>query len=191
MSVLRAIIAAAGLVAAGIAAADVRYTERVQPYGVSGGSPQDLRAQMDLRGRRAMDGGTYDANTASDLKWQFTYQTTSDDCRIGDALVLVDVTYHVPAWTGQNHAPRDARERWDAFLERLMAHERTHGAHARQAGEELERALLTTPAGRYCEEVGKAANERAADVVRKLRRTDAEYDERTKHGYTEGAVFLP
>ena len=72
-----------------------------------------------------------------------------------------------------------------------MAHERTHGNHARQAGEELERTLLTTPAERYCEDIGKSANSRGNAVVEQLRKRDADYDKQTQHGYTEGAIFLP
>jgi predicted secreted Zn-dependent protease len=81
------------------------------------------------------------------------------------------------------------REQWDSFMEKLMVHEHNHGGHARQAGAEIEQALVATPAARYCEEVGEAANDRANEIVKKLQRMDADYDDRTKHGATEGAVF--
>lgn len=171
------------------AAAEVRFTERQATYAVTGDSGRELRDQMNRLGRRSRNGNSYDGNTTSDLKWQFTYRTTSDDCRIGSALVTVDVTYRLPEWTGSDHAPRDLRERWEAFLDRLAAHERTHGRHARDAGEELERALLATPAARFCEDVGRSANERANEVVRALQRTDDDYDARTKHGAAEGVAF--
>jgi predicted secreted Zn-dependent protease len=171
------------------ALAEVRITERVEHYPVSGSSSRDLRAQMSQRGRREGDGKVYDANTASNLRWSFTFKTTGDDCRIGSALVLVGVTYHVPLWAERDSAPRAIRAQWDSFIEKLMAHEHKHGSHARQAGEELEQALVATPAARYCEEVERAANDRANEIVRKLQRVNADYDDRTKHGAAEGAVF--
>lgn len=173
------------------ACAEHRVTETTEHYTIRGDDPRDLREQMNRLGMRGADGQTFDANTASRIRWDFTYRTSSDDCRIGTVLVLLDIRYLMPRWDGHTSAPRTLRDAWDAYVEKLAAHERTHGDLARRTAEDLELALLNLPGKRYCEEVGKDANDLAKNAVKELQRQDAEYDARTRHGYTEGAVFPP
>ena len=171
------------------AGAEHRVTETMEHYTIAGSDPKDLREQMDRLGTRGVDGKTFDANTSSRIRWDFTYHTSSDDCRIGSVLVLLEIRYLLPKWEGHASAPRTSQEAWDSYIEKLAAHERTHGDLARRAAADLEVALQNLPGKRYCEEVGKAANDLASNAVKDLQRQDAEYDERTKHGYTEGAIF--
>jgi predicted secreted Zn-dependent protease len=146
---------------------------------------------MDRLRPRGADGKRYAAIASARLRWDYTYQTTSDECRIGTALVLLDIHYQLPRWTGQASAPRALGDAWEAYLEKVLAHEREHGEYARKAAGELETALLRMPARRYCDEVGKAVNDLAREVEQELRRNDDEYDKRTMHGFTEGAIFPP
>lgn len=171
------------------AQAEYRITEKTEYYSIAGGNERELRDQLNQNGHKAADGRSYDANTTTRLRWDFTYRTTSDDCRIGSVLVIVDIRYLLPRWVDEESAPRALRERWNSYVEKLTAHERTHRDLAQQAARHLEAELMSMPARRFCDDVGKAANEQAQGIVKDLQRTEAEYDERTKHGYTEGAMF--
>jgi len=173
------------------AAAEYRATERTEHYAVTGNTARDLREQMDRMGKRGADGKSFDANTSSRIRWDFTFAPSSDECRIGTVLVLLDIRCHLPEWTDRGSAPRAVQEAWDRYLEKLTAHEHAHGELAKRTAENLELAIQNMPGKRYCDEVGSAANELANEAIRTLQRQDAEYDERTKHGVTEGAVFVP
>ena len=190
-SLLLCAMLGAALLPASPGRAEYRVSEATEHYTVRGNDPRDLREQMDRLGTRGADGVTFDANTASRIRWDFTYHTSSDECRIGSVLVLLDIRYLMPSWDGHRSAPRSLQEAWDGYLERLAAHEHTHGDLARKAAQDLEVTLLGLPGRRYCDEGGKVANELANEKVRELQRQDAEYDERTRHGYTEGAIFPP
>jgi predicted secreted Zn-dependent protease len=57
-----------------------------------------------------------------------------------------------------------------------------------QVAAELERELLEMRR-RYCDELGTAAEETARGKLQVLKERHRAYDDRTRHGATEGSVF--
>jgi len=78
-SVVAAVLRGAICAATG-APAEVRTTERVEPLPSRAAQPGPARPDEPGGGEPGTK--VYDANTASNLRWSFTYRTTSDDCRI-------------------------------------------------------------------------------------------------------------
>jgi predicted secreted Zn-dependent protease len=165
-----------------------QLTERNQDYTVTGRSAAEVRGQMDRLGPRSEDGKIYDANTRSELKWTYQYQSGLDGCRIGSTIVRLDVVYVMPKWADYDSAPRDVRESWDRYLGRLTVHEQGHRDISMQVAADLESDLLAMRS-RYCDELGKAANEAGEGKLKTLKDRNREFDERTRHGADEGAVF--
>jgi predicted secreted Zn-dependent protease len=184
------IIAALALLAAGGAAAHAAPSlmERQQDYTVTGRSAAEVRGQMDRFGPRSEDGTVYDANTRSELSWSYQYQPGLDGCRIGSANVWLAVVYVMPRWTDYESAPRDVRDSWDRYRERLIIHEHGHRDVGMQIAADLEQELLDMRA-RYCDELGKAADEAGRHKLQVLRMRNREFDDQTRHGADQGAVF--
>lgn len=163
-------------------------TERHEDYTITGRSAAELRGQMDRLGPRSEDGKVYDANTRSELQWSYQYRTDLDGCRIASADVRLSVVYVMPRWADYGSAPRDVRDNWDRYLVRLTAHEQGHRDVSLQVAEDFERELLAMR-GRYCEDLGKAADEAGKGKQRELRDRNRSFDDRTRHGADDGAVF--
>jgi predicted secreted Zn-dependent protease len=163
-------------------------TERHEDYTVTGRSVVELRGQMDRLGPRSEDGKIYDANTRSELQWSYQYQSGLDGCRIASADIRLSVVYVMPKWTEHDNALRDVRDAWDRYMERLIVHEQGHRDVSMQVAVELERELLEMR-GRYCHELGKAADEAGRGKLEVLRMRNRDFDEQTRHGAGQGAVF--
>jgi predicted secreted Zn-dependent protease len=99
----------------------------------------------------------------------------------------VDVT--LPEWPGDDVTPEVA-ERWSTFMAALSQHEAGHVANATASARAVERVLRSATATSCAvmrAQIGREAN----DVIEDYKRRDREYDERTRHGATQGVAFYP
>ncbi len=183
-------LAAIALVAllAATAHAAPSLTERHEDYTVMGRSAAELRSQLNRLGPRSGDGKIYDANTHSELSWQHTFQTSLDGCRISAADIRLAVVYVMPRWADYSSGSRELRDSWDRFIGNLTIHEQGHRDVGMQVAADLERELLGMR-GRYCDELGRAADEAARSALKTLMDRNREFDDRTRHGADQGAVF--
>lgn len=163
-------------------------TERHEDYAITGRSAAELRRQMDRLGPRSEDGKIYDANTRSELSWRYTFQTSLDGCRISTTDIRLSVVYVMPRWADYDGGPRDVRDSWDRYYGRLTVHEQGHRDVGMQVAADLERELLDMRR-RYCDELGKDAEGMARGSLKTLKDRNREFDDRTRHGADEGAVF--
>jgi len=182
------IVFALAVLAAASANAAPLLTERHADYTVTGRSAAEVRGQMDRLGPRSEDGKIYDANTRTELSWQYNYQTSLDGCRIASTVIGLSVVYVMPRWADYDGAPREVRDSWDRYYGRLTAHEQGHRDVGVQVATDLERDLLDMRR-RFCDELGKDAEEMARGSLKTLKDRNREFDARTRHGADEGAVF--
>ena len=88
--------------------------------------------------------------------------------------VTVKITYTYPNWTDYEDADEDLQGYWNAFIANLRIHEHGHGDHGLQAGFEIEETgCVEDPYG----------------IIETWGSQDTLYDDETKHGETQGAVF--
>jgi predicted secreted Zn-dependent protease len=173
---------------AAVANAAPSLAERSEDYAITGRTAAELRVQMDRLGPRAEDGTIYDANTRSELSWRYTFQASLDGCRISTADIGLSVVYVMPKWADYNGGPREVRDSWDRYYGRLTIHEQGHRDVGMQVAADLERDLLDMRR-RYCDELGRDAEEMARGSLKTLKDRNRAYDDRTRHGADEGAVF--
>lgn len=132
----------------------VKVIER--PYKVDATTTQGLIFQMSTRGPVG-----FWAFTRTNVAWR------------GQCDVRVKIRYSMPVHTRPERMPPDVRAEWERMLKALRRHEEKHGAHAINAGREIEQAGC----------IGGLA------ILRKWRGQDKALDARTDHGRKEG-VFL-
>ena len=88
--------------------------------------------------------------------------------------VTVKITYTYPNWTDYEGAEEELQDYWDTFIANLRIHERGHANHGLQAGFEIEETgCVEDPYG----------------IIETWGSQDTLYDDETKHGETQGAVF--
>lgn len=111
-------------------------------------------------------------------------------CRMRSADVRATIVVSMPRWKVPPDAPPELVEAWNRMLRALSVHEAGHVEHAVVAEREIRRELmaLTAPS---CSVMELRSRQVAQRLLEEHRMRDRRYDERTRHGRTQGAVWPP
>ena len=101
----------------------------------------------------------------------------------------VSTTYTLPRWVDRSVGSSALQTRWDEFITALELHEEGHRDIAVEAAARIEQAIKTMGARGSCRELEQAANALGRSIVEDCQREQEEYDNRTGHGRTQGAIF--
>ena len=183
----RVLAAAVVLLMPALAAAAPKVTEETVSYDVAGSTVSELLRDMGRRGAVDRDGHRYDADTRWFVTWQYRFQRTDGGCRLEPVTVSLRIQYIMPRLKSGLPVTADVRERWDSFVAHLKTHEQGHGQHGRDAARDVEQTLRRLV--RSCDGIDAAANAAARQVISRYNRLDVEYDDKTRHGFTQGAVL--
>lgn len=157
-------------------------------YEVTGSSARDLALSM----RRLAPPAGF-GRTLWNVTWAMRWEPAGGlgaTCRITAATVTLRTEVRLPHWDPPADASPGLVAQWHRFIESLRVHENGHLEIAVQAQREVERALrrLEAPSCTMMQGVG---NQTAERILSELRGRERAYDERTRHGATQGAVWPP
>jgi predicted secreted Zn-dependent protease len=159
-------------------------------YPIQGMSDTELRSQMTQRGPLdTLEGRRYDANTTWVVKWSYTYKFVGNRCAIDSVKTHVEVTYTLPQWKPAPGTSPSLVAEWNHYLGALHMHEDGHRDHGVAAAQDVMKKLKQMPPAASCRDMGLAANKAAQQIIRRYNQKDIEYDQLTRHGSTQGAVF--
>lgn len=159
-------------------------------YAVDGADPDELRAQLDRLGpfdpalKRHVPGKTKD-----DIRWSFKSKLTPAGCAIDSVAVDVSVVQDLPRWEAPSDAAKPLAASWGRFMTALKTHEDGHKDIALKTAQGILLAVRNQPPQADCAGLTKAAGDAAGAWFEKEKQENLEYDRRTKHGITQGAVF--
>lgn len=131
------------------------------------------------------DGKLFHGRADYDIKWDVSWSYNAKACWLTTVKVNLVNTYTMPKLVTSNE---EIKHRWSQWYPRLMAHEKNHGAMAKQTAYDLHNGLVGLPAKPTCELLYAAAEKLAKPFLAELDAKNIEYDERTNHGDTEGAT---
>ncbi len=80
-------------------------------------------------------------------------------------------------------------DRWRRYLDALWVHESGHRDNGLRAASEIGELPPKLPLAVTCEVAEAAANAAAREVLARYRAQDEQYDDDTRHGQEQGAVF--
>lgn len=148
-----------------------------QYYDVSGRSLSAIRASMDAeRPNDPDDGKPDDALTVWTYRWSYTQGP-----RRCEANVLFSARVILPRLRDERDVPVKVAARWRAYMARLRVHEAGHARIAYARMGDIQRALGAARCA--------AGNRAASAILKKVRRDNVAYDDKTHHGMKQGAVF--
>jgi predicted secreted Zn-dependent protease len=175
------------LAATAVAQNPVQWTTNY--YSVTGATLPEIRRSID-EARPWKGQPNTDAMTKWQVTWQFTLGQSTDGCYCRTFSTTTTIAITLPRWMAPTNAPESVKGIWARYFFALAKHESTHAQNGLSAAAELQkrsRAFGTWP---DCESLKAKLNGIGEQVVQDFQRRDREYDERTRHGATEGA-FLP
>lgn len=159
-------------------------------YTVAGKTLDDISKALD---EQAMPdshepGSRYYARTDWYLTGDWSWKTSPSGCEVANAQVKVVVTMTVPSLVAGEVAP-DVQKRWDGFIENTIAHENGHVKLAYDGARNYQRELDTLAPAANCDILSNRLREMFRKNFDQIDHASTDYDKRTKHGETQGAVF--
>lgn len=170
------------------AAATDRFTVRTNYYTVTGASLREVHESLVQR-RPWRTNLSFYARTDWEVKWTSRFAQHRQQFRLQQFNLDTRVTMLLPRWTPPEGVDSEVARHWQEYLDNLLAHESGHVSIARQAARNI-RNRVNALAGYGSGAALRKAVERAVDeVLDQAKRQEREYDQRTGHGATQGAVF--
>ena len=172
---------------AGLVAQTPTVEERVDYYDVAGSSEEELRAAIDKQRPKDRAGERHDAVTNWDVLWTYRYVTVAGGCAVGSLATTLEVATIFPRWP--NRQSGTLTERWDKYTAALKAHEREHMDIALRAAQVIHKRLSSHEKARTCPLLKASIDSKGQALLDQFRSEEAEYDQRTQHGASQGARF--
>jgi predicted secreted Zn-dependent protease len=167
----------------------VHTTIKTEYYDVSGNSAAELVKQMKSKGPSTPGGRKVFGYTKWFIKWQYNYDTRDSGVGIISPSVTLQITYRFPRRTGEKNAPDPFATEWNRFVTALTSHERGHGTNATTHAEMLYTTLNTRRRFTTRAELDEFVRKEGEKALSEARKWDDDFDKRTEHGVTEGAVL--
>lgn len=164
----------------------VRWTTNF--YSVTGATIPELRQSI-RENRPWKQRVGHDAMTDWLVNWQFTVVPVADGCRCVSFITRTEIAITLPRWTAPAEAPEATRKVWRQYIEALERHEAGHGAIALAAAAELGKRIQSPGATADCDELKRWIEGMCPLVIAGFRSRDQAYDEKTRHGETQGAML--
>jgi len=172
-----------------LASAEPEVRVDYEYYEIRGETAEALRQAMNVQGVVWKDGNTYDAFTSWNVSWTFERRLGREGCTIESVRSVVKVTQRFPKWKDRSYAPKDLQQKWNAYMKALKEHEDGHKDIAVGAAREIEAFLVDLAPSPSCEDLTIRANASAMKILEKYKKREEAYDEATRFGETQGAVF--
>ena len=135
-----------------------------------------------------------DAATQWRLEWTFSTEADASGCRCTRLATRTIITVTLPRWVQATNTPPDAAlaASWARYQKGLGAHELGHAQLALAAAAELQRQVTdlgARGASADCATLERSINEAGQRVLDQYGKLERGYDEKTRHGATQGASF--
>ena len=159
-------------------------------YPITGATAGQLRQQMNQLGPASQTSGQrFDARTDWYVRWNYQYFSQGNRCKLTAIRVRADVSIILPQWKQPANAAKGLVNRWNQYIKALRLHEDGHKDHGIATSQAILQLLKQFPAKSSCSELGVAANEAAQGIITQYSQRDLDYDRKTRHGITQGAIF--
>jgi predicted secreted Zn-dependent protease len=127
-------------------------------------------------------------------QWKIGYQYTTEqhqqNCSISSVRVRVSGAILMPRWVDASNASAELQRRWTEYYAALQKHEDGHIQHGRELAILVRQRLMGLGAV-ACDRLQALAQREYDRLYGNLKTRDREYDARTNHGVTQGALFRP
>lgn len=151
-------------------------------------SVQGLDYDSLTRSLRANGPKGYHGLAAWKVSYEYTIKQRKDTCQVDSVRVKIAGVILMPRWTDERSAPQDLQRRWIDYYAALKAHEDGHIQNGRELALLIKERLMglgTVP----CGQTKALAEAEFQRLYGNLKTRDQEYDARTNHGATQGALF--
>jgi len=164
--------------------------QHISYYLVTGDDANAVRRSLARLGSLGTDGKRYDGYTKWDVHWEYAAQSeASGDCAVASSSVVLSVDMTLPQWQPSSDVTDSLQKHWSVYLAALRAHEDGHVQNAKMEATAIAQLLQTIEPQSDCDLLDQKLQDLGRQILQHYKDFDVEYDQRTEHGRTQGAVF--
>ncbi len=170
-------------------------TFNIKTYSIHGSSSRELWDQIHHLGPLdAKEGKHFAGFTHWYVAWHYWFVRDGsghdhDGCRLDRSTVSIDTTTTLPTWADPTDGSKALQAEWDVFAARLKEHEAGHRDNGMQAAVAIRHLIDGIGRAPDCHALGEQIDAGARAAIARANQADVDYDAKTQHGKTQGAVL--
>ena len=135
-----------------------------------------------------LKGQRFHGQTNWTIHWKYRWdRQPSGRCTLRSNQTHLNITITMPQLVSADAAARTAFQRYHGALQQ---HELRHADFGREAAREIDSRIRTAPSMASCEDLERHINQLGHRLIGQAGERERAYDQRTRHGSTEGASLL-
>jgi predicted secreted Zn-dependent protease len=164
---------------------------KIVTYPVIGQTLTELSKSLDAQAipEPREPGSRYYALTEWFLSARWVTHPTARGCEVESGSITLAMTMTLPALTATTGMPHEVLNRWNVFVNNTITHESGHVKINLQGARDYQRGLGNSAPALDCNALGLRLDDEFDRALDALTRAGRDYDARTQHGVTQGAVF--
>ena len=167
------------------ARAEVQESHAREPYPVHARPGQTLREALNAATPITSGGQRFHGYTHWNVRWNFWWQQdTAGRCRITRVRTRLQSRIQMPELATGTVAQTAAFARYHTAL---YQHELGHVEFGRKAAQAIDRGIAALPLAPDCPTLEQQANALGQRLLAEQVQQERDYDQRTRHGATQGA----
>ena len=165
-------------------------TRNNETYQVTGSSVRELRQIIDRIGPvNSDDGKHYDGLTEWSLTWDYQFKRRGKVWIVANRNVQLNIKVLTPRWTDFQNTPGVLQTQWRIYRANLLRHEEGHVKVALRAANAVDKYIGTCGGSSSLEKLKGDIERNTKILLKQYRKIDRSYDQRTRHGATQGATL--
>jgi predicted secreted Zn-dependent protease len=169
------------------AQAEVQESHALEPYPVHARPGQTLREALNAATPITSGGQRFHGYTHWNVRWNFWWQQDgAGRCRITRVSTRLQSRIQMPELATGTVAQTAAFARYHAAL---YQHELGHVEFGRKAAQAIDRGIAALPPAPDCPTLEQQANALGQRLLAEQAQQERDYDQRTRHGATQGALL--
>jgi predicted secreted Zn-dependent protease len=164
---------------------------KVMTYDVTGKTVNEISRSLEANAIADPHepGSRYYALTRWQLGGDWSVSSSTRGCEVNAGNVTLAITMTLPALATTNGVSADTLKRYNTFMEKAILHESAHAEIALQGARDYQRAIGNHTPVSNCDALKTRLNDLFRRSFDSIDRANSDYDVKTKHGLTQGAVF--
>ena len=169
----------------GSADAEVRSRVQYSGYPVHGETAEEIWRDIGRKGPHQLERALYSqAEAEIHVRWNLTFASSKNACRVKSAVIEVDVNILLPDWVEQELGEPALRSAWNSYIAKVRRHEDHHKDIALAAAEEMDQAIMAAPTHGNCASLERYVSSKVAEILAEERAQQAHFD------HTDAPIML-
>jgi len=162
----------------------------VETYEVAGKTVNEISKSLEANAIADPHepGSRYYALTRWQLGGDWSVRPSARGCQVTGGNITLALTMTLPSLSTSG-VSADTLKRFNTFIEKTILHENGHVELALQGARDYQRALGNHSAASNCDALKTQLSDLFRRSFNSIDRANLDYDAKTKHGLTQGAVF--